>query len=52
MLLKRQRILNESQLRKLAQHKYSVSSSSLLEPYLQVSISNSLIFAIEHCNVI
>lgn len=51
MLLKRQRILNESQLRKLAQHKYAVSSSSLIEPYLQVSTVISK-FATEQSNVI
>lgn len=32
------KILNSSQLRKLAEHKYSVESASLLEPYLQVII--------------
>lgn len=32
------KILNSTQLRKLAEHKYSVESASLLEPYLQVII--------------
>lgn len=37
MLLNNQKILTQSQLRKLAEHKYSVESSSLLEPFLQVN---------------
>lgn len=37
MLIRKQKILSESQLRKLSEHKYAVSSSSLIEPYLQVS---------------
>ncbi|KAG5677432.1 hypothetical protein PVAND_007190 [Polypedilum vanderplanki] len=35
MLFREQKILNSSQLRKLSEHKYSVTSSSLIEPYLQ-----------------
>lgn len=40
MLFFREKILSQSQLRKLAEHKYSVESSSLLEPYLQVNELN------------
>lgn len=36
MLFYKEKILTSSQLRKLAEHKYSVESSSLIEPYLQV----------------
>lgn len=35
MLFYREKILNKEQLRKLSEHKYSVTSNSLLEPYLQ-----------------
>ncbi|CAO1334603.1 unnamed protein product [Diamesa hyperborea] len=35
MLFYREKILNQEQLRKLSEHKYSVTSNSLLEPYLQ-----------------
>ncbi|XP_070492641.1 choline/ethanolaminephosphotransferase 1-like [Chironomus tepperi] len=35
MIFQRHKILNSSQLRKLADHKYAVTSSSLIEPYLQ-----------------
>lgn len=34
----KEKILKTSQLRKLAEHKYSVESSSILEPFLQVKI--------------
>lgn len=37
MIFQRHKILSSSQLRKLAEHKYAVTSSSLIEPYLQVS---------------
>ena len=36
MLFYKDKILSSSQLRKLAGHKYSVESNSLLEPLLQV----------------
>jgi hypothetical protein len=36
MIFQRHKILSSSQLRKLAEHKYAVTSSSLIEPYLQV----------------
>lgn len=39
MLFYKEKILNSSQLRKLAEHKYSVESSSILEPFLQVKIT-------------
>lgn len=37
MLFYKEKILSASQLRKLADHKYSVESNSILEPFLQVS---------------
>lgn len=40
MLFFKEKILSESQLRKLAEHKYSVESNSLLEPLLQVNLTN------------
>ncbi|CAG9800520.1 unnamed protein product [Chironomus riparius] len=35
MIFQRHKLLSSSQLRKLAEHKYAVTSSSLIEPYLQ-----------------
>jgi hypothetical protein len=38
MLISKEKILSPSQLKKLANHKYSVESTSLIEPYLQVKL--------------
>jgi hypothetical protein len=39
MLFGRDKILTPAQLKKLANHKYSVESTSLIEPYLQVKLN-------------
>jgi hypothetical protein len=46
MLFRSERILNAAQLRKLSEHKYAVTSSSLIEPYLQVKNVTAMTFEI------
>lgn len=56
MLFYKEKILSASQLRKLAEHKYSVESSSVLEPFLQVKTNqwmtsiNYIVFKVKEVN--